>query len=107
MSQYNPNIHTANDTLAVSGNNANHAIKFAKLATAYVAELAKASSARSRARDPVALDQRAGERLVVPAGHPGHADRLGHRRAGRLAQRLDPVGLEPRRLARRWRPRAR
>ena len=41
MSQYNPNIHTAGDTLAFSGNNANHAIKFAKLATAYVAELAK------------------------------------------------------------------
>ncbi|HSK02434.1 MAG TPA: pre-peptidase C-terminal domain-containing protein, partial [Kofleriaceae bacterium] len=41
MSQYNPTIHTPNDTLAQSGNNANHAIKFARLATAYVAELAK------------------------------------------------------------------
>jgi bacterial leucyl aminopeptidase len=41
MSQYNPTIHTANDTLAQSGNNANHALKFSKLATAYVAELAK------------------------------------------------------------------
>jgi hypothetical protein len=41
MSQYNPTIHTVNDTLAQSGNNANHAIKFARLATAYVAELAK------------------------------------------------------------------
>ncbi|HLA78509.1 MAG TPA: M20/M25/M40 family metallo-hydrolase [Vicinamibacteria bacterium] len=37
----NPTIHTANDTLAQSGNNANHAVKFAKLAAAYVAELAK------------------------------------------------------------------
>jgi hypothetical protein len=41
MSQYNPTIHTANDTLAQSGNNAVHALKFSKLAAAYVAELAK------------------------------------------------------------------
>jgi leucyl aminopeptidase len=41
MSQYNPTIHTVNDTLAQSGNSAAHAFKFAKLATAYVAELAK------------------------------------------------------------------
>ncbi|HWO21433.1 MAG TPA: M20/M25/M40 family metallo-hydrolase [Kofleriaceae bacterium] len=41
MAQYNPTIHTANDTLAQSGNSAAHAIKFSKLATAYVAELAK------------------------------------------------------------------
>ena len=37
----NPFIHTANDTLAQSGNNANHALKFSKLAGAYLAELAK------------------------------------------------------------------
>lgn len=37
----NPNIHTARDTLAVSGNNANHAAKFAKLAVAYVVEMAQ------------------------------------------------------------------
>ena len=41
MSQYNPTIHTASDTLAQSGNNAVHALKFSKLAAAYVAELAK------------------------------------------------------------------
>ena len=41
MAQYNPTIHTANDTLAQSGNNAAHALKFSKLAAAYVAELAK------------------------------------------------------------------
>jgi bacterial leucyl aminopeptidase len=41
MSQYNPYIHTANDTLDKSANDAVHALKFAKLATAYVAELAK------------------------------------------------------------------
>lgn len=37
----NPTIHTANDTLAQSNNNANHALKFTKLGLSYVAELAK------------------------------------------------------------------
>ncbi|MEJ7601014.1 MAG: M20/M25/M40 family metallo-hydrolase [Kofleriaceae bacterium] len=41
MSQYNPNIHTPNDTLEVSNNNVDHAIKFARLGVSYVAELAK------------------------------------------------------------------
>ena len=41
MSQYNPNIHTTSDTLAASGNTATHALKFAKLGAAYIAELAK------------------------------------------------------------------
>jgi leucyl aminopeptidase len=39
--QRNKHIHTAADTLEVSGNNANHAIRFAQLATAYAIELAK------------------------------------------------------------------
>jgi len=39
--QHDPFIHTSNDTIAQSGGNANHALKFAKLAAAYVAELAK------------------------------------------------------------------
>jgi leucyl aminopeptidase len=39
--QHNTSIHTANDTLARSGGNANHALKFAKLAAAYLAETAK------------------------------------------------------------------
>jgi bacterial leucyl aminopeptidase len=39
--QHNPTIHTSNDTLAQSGNNANHALKFSRLAAAYVGELAK------------------------------------------------------------------
>ena len=39
--QYNPFIHTASDTLAQSGNNANHALKFAQLSAAYMAEMAK------------------------------------------------------------------
>ncbi len=37
----NPTIHSANDTLSQSGNNANHALKFTKLAVSYVGELAK------------------------------------------------------------------
>jgi bacterial leucyl aminopeptidase len=41
MNQYNPFIHTANDTLAKSNNSASHAIKFARTAAAYVVELAK------------------------------------------------------------------
>ena len=37
----NPFIHTANDTLAQSNNNANHALRFTKLGISYVTELAK------------------------------------------------------------------
>jgi len=37
----NPFIHTANDTLSLSNNNANNAMKFTKLGLSYVAELAK------------------------------------------------------------------
>jgi leucyl aminopeptidase len=40
MNDDNPNIHTANDTLAVSNNNANHAMRFTKLALSFVGELA-------------------------------------------------------------------
>jgi bacterial leucyl aminopeptidase len=39
--QHNPTIHTSQDTIAQSGNNANHALKFTKLAAAYMAEVAK------------------------------------------------------------------
>lgn len=41
--QHNPNIHTPQDVITVppSNGNANHAVKFAKLATAYMAEVAK------------------------------------------------------------------
>jgi leucyl aminopeptidase len=41
MEQANSHIHSSGDTLDVSGNNARHAIKFARLAAAYVAELAE------------------------------------------------------------------
>ncbi len=41
MAQRNKKIHSANDTLETSGNNARHALKFAALGAAYVIELAK------------------------------------------------------------------
>ncbi|MBS1768895.1 MAG: M20/M25/M40 family metallo-hydrolase [Acidobacteria bacterium] len=49
MNSDNPFIHTANDTLANSDPNANHALKFAKLAGAYMAELAKGTIAPAAA----------------------------------------------------------
>ena len=39
MDSMNHKIHTANDTLSVSNNNASHALKFAKMALAYMVEL--------------------------------------------------------------------
>lgn len=39
MNDMNSNIHTAKDTIAVSGGNASHAAKFAKMAVAFVVEL--------------------------------------------------------------------
>jgi leucyl aminopeptidase len=44
FSQYNPRIHTSNDTLASAGGDASHAIKFARLAMAYVVELGNADT---------------------------------------------------------------
>jgi leucyl aminopeptidase len=41
MEDINHKIHTANDTLQTSGGDAKHAAKFAKLATAFIVELAK------------------------------------------------------------------
>ncbi len=41
MRDRNKTIHSGKDTLETSGNNADHAIKFARLATAYAVELAK------------------------------------------------------------------
>jgi leucyl aminopeptidase len=45
MRDRNKTIHSAKDTLETSGNNADHAIKFARLATAYAIELAKTAPA--------------------------------------------------------------
>jgi leucyl aminopeptidase len=39
--QHNPWIHTNQDTISKSGGTANHALKFSKLAAAYLAEAAK------------------------------------------------------------------
>lgn len=39
MDTMNHKIHTANDTLSMSNNNASHALKFAKMALAYIVEL--------------------------------------------------------------------
>ena len=45
MNEDNPAIHTANDTLAQSAGTATHALKFSKVAAAYMAELAKGTLA--------------------------------------------------------------
>ena len=47
MDEYNRAIHTRADTLETSGNNADHAIKFARLAAAYAIELGKPDSSPS------------------------------------------------------------
>lgn len=47
MRERNMRIHSAEDTLETSGNNADHAIKFARLASAYAVELAKGTTASS------------------------------------------------------------
>ena len=41
FSEYDPFIHTSQDTIENCGNTANHAVKFSKLAAAYMAEVAK------------------------------------------------------------------
>ncbi len=52
MNQYNSSIHTSGDTLSVSGNNAAHAMKFARLTTAYMIELAKGGLNGNPGPDP-------------------------------------------------------
>jgi leucyl aminopeptidase len=64
--QHNPTIHSANDTLAQSGGVATQALKFSKLAAAYMAEVAKGSFSTNL--PPTALagpDQRAQVRQLV------------------------------------------
>lgn len=48
MSKDNPKIHTANDTFANSGNQALHALKFARLAAAYAVELGSEGAAAGK-----------------------------------------------------------
>jgi leucyl aminopeptidase len=45
LDDYNPTIHTSGDTLSVSGNNANHAAKFTRVATAWLVETARVVAA--------------------------------------------------------------
>lgn len=47
MGQDNPYIHTSSDTLTQSAGSAQNSVKFAKLAAAYVAELAKGTTSTS------------------------------------------------------------
>lgn len=44
ISSDNPYIHTANDTLSVTSGNANNSVKFAKLAVAFLGEVAKGAT---------------------------------------------------------------
>ncbi|MBL8186076.1 MAG: M20/M25/M40 family metallo-hydrolase [Blastocatellia bacterium] len=53
--QYNTLIHTTSDTIARSNNNANHAVKFTKLALSFAGELAKGSIAQA-APEPTKFD---------------------------------------------------
>jgi bacterial leucyl aminopeptidase len=51
---YNPNIHTANDTLANMGNSAQNSAKFAQLGLAFLGEAAKTSTGGGANAAPVA-----------------------------------------------------
>ena len=53
-SSYNPNIHTANDTLANMGNSAQNSAKFAQLGLAFLGEAAKTSTGGGGNAVPVA-----------------------------------------------------
>ncbi|QRK09712.1 M20/M25/M40 family metallo-hydrolase [Archangium violaceum] len=44
LSSDNPNIHTSSDTLSVTSGNANNSVKFAKLAAAFLGEVAKGAT---------------------------------------------------------------
>jgi bacterial leucyl aminopeptidase len=52
LGTYNQNLHTANDTIDVSGGNADHASKFSKLGIAYVVEMAEVPDAVGEPSEP-------------------------------------------------------
>jgi leucyl aminopeptidase len=56
--QYNHQIHSANDTLAQSGNNATHAAKFTRLGVTFLAEVAKGTLSPSLATEFAARQAR-------------------------------------------------
>ena len=75
--QYNTALHTANDTLTRSNGNANHALKFTKLAISYVGELAKgniAQPAPNRTPFDFDADGRADVSVFRPADGVWHID---------------------------------
>jgi leucyl aminopeptidase len=59
--QRNKKIHTADDTLETSGNNAAHAVKFARLAAAYAIELGKPATAAAVTAGDAAPTNRAAQ----------------------------------------------
>jgi len=65
-------IHTRRDTLETSGNNAAHAVKFARLAAAYAIELAKGEIAAPPAPPAPAPEIAATEDRSAAPGAPGH-----------------------------------
>jgi leucyl aminopeptidase len=65
----NPSLHTPNDTLAMSGNNASHAIKFAKLGAAFAIELGKGTVGPPNRLPVVAIEApKVAGRVVMLAG---------------------------------------
>lgn len=60
----NPTIHTTGDTLAQSGNNAGHAVKYSKIAVSYIGELGKGTLGLS----PTAAVSTISGRVVNAAG---------------------------------------
>jgi leucyl aminopeptidase len=76
----NPSLHTTRDTIAASNNSAAHALKFARLATAYTAELAKGTVGQQNAAPAVTITAPAadqslpGSRAVQLAGTAADAE---------------------------------
>lgn len=70
--EYNRALHTTNDTLAQVGNNANHALKFAKLAISFAGELAKGTTS-SAATVHTAFDYDGDGRSDISVFRPGDA----------------------------------
>ena len=69
--QYNPTIHTPNDTLEMSDNNAAHAVKFARLGVAFAIELGGGTLGQAPTNTPPALAILApSSGASVPVGTP-------------------------------------
>jgi leucyl aminopeptidase len=72
MAQRNKSIHTARDTLEVSGNNAAHAIKFARLAAAFAVELGKGELGPTVGPTVGPTDRRAAASIAAAAARSSH-----------------------------------